>query len=439
MDGVDEPKSPPNVSFDVPFEEHEVSLTSISHIRRQSFHSLDDADTSDAGSQVSQEDDEEEWEFFEKEFYELGFDEIERACEEAEESGCLKKRAKAYELFSKKSFHNGDYREAKKFSEKWLQVVQEDTELGDEQKHQMGRAYNNLAHACDKCGDYKSAMNYYEKDIEIARERGDVEGEACTLYAFGLLYHGIGNNQKAMQYLKLSSQKSQECEDKWTEWDSCCLMGELHEGWKEYEQAREFKEKCLKLAEEMVAEAGADEEAEQGEAVYEVELKASSLQNLGKLYETMYSDETLGTPEAERGELIVKALELYKGAHRAFETIEDERGAALALSNIGSAELQQGQVASALEKYKRCLEACEKHGNRQDMAESYGNMGEAYLRMGNPAEAMRFFLLDLSLAKGATAGDDADNGDDSPDGWHNEVRTGVSPPPVAMAAVGWFL
>ena len=57
----------------------------------------------------------------------------------------------------------GDYRKAIEYYEKHLKIT---IEVGD--RRGEGRAYGNLGNAHDSLGDYQKAIEYHEKHLKIA-------------------------------------------------------------------------------------------------------------------------------------------------------------------------------------------------------------------------------------------------------------------------------
>ena len=80
----------------------------------------------------------------------------------------------------------GEYKKAIDYHERNLQIAKE---VGD--RAGEGSAYGNLGNAHYCLEDYKKAIDYHERDLKIAKEVGDKAGE-------GSAYGNLGNAHQSL-------------------------------------------------------------------------------------------------------------------------------------------------------------------------------------------------------------------------------------------------
>ena len=89
----------------------------------------------------------------------------------------------------------GDFRKAIEYHEKHLEIA---IEVG----HRVGEgnAYGNLGNAYQSLGDFRKAIEYHEKDLEIAIEVGGRDGEGKAHGSLSNAYQSLGDFRKAIEY-----------------------------------------------------------------------------------------------------------------------------------------------------------------------------------------------------------------------------------------------
>ena len=71
-------------------------------------------------------------------------------------------------------------------------------EIGDRKGE--GAAYGNLGNTYDSLGDYRKALEYHEKYLEITLEISDRDGEGTAYGNLGTAYYSLGDARKAIEY-----------------------------------------------------------------------------------------------------------------------------------------------------------------------------------------------------------------------------------------------
>jgi len=63
---------------------------------------------------------------------------------------------------------------------------------------EQGKAYRNLGNAYDSLGDFKKAIHYHERHLEILKELGDRSGEGNAYGNLGNAYDSLRDFKKAV-------------------------------------------------------------------------------------------------------------------------------------------------------------------------------------------------------------------------------------------------
>ncbi|XP_044172276.1 G-protein-signaling modulator 2-like, partial [Acropora millepora] len=108
-----------------------------------------------------------------------------------------------------------------------------------------GTAYGNLGCAYQSLSDYRKAIEYHEKHLEIAKEIGDRAGEGRAYGNLGTAYQSLGDYRKAIEYHEKR-------------------LGCAYKSLGDYGKAIEYQEKRLKIAKEVGDRAGEGKKATTG-------------------------------------------------------------------------------------------------------------------------------------------------------------------------------
>ncbi len=201
------------------------------------------------------------------------------------------------------------------------------------------------ASALDMLGRWDEASDLYRQSLAIARELGDLAGEAKVLGRLGAVQYRKGDLKGARGTLEKALAMSTECPE--------TLRAELSGSlgvilWKlgETDDARKSHESDLRISREQGDGRGI----------------ARALNNLGIL-DWQSSDYT-------------KALEKYAQALACAEKLVDSRLVAILYSNMGDVHRSTGNPAEARRYYERCLELAEDLKFDWQIAEAYRGLAE---------------------------------------------------------------
>lgn len=193
-----------------------------------------------------------------------------------------------------------------------------------------GECLNNLGYTCERRGEVKKALAYYEQALPIRRELDDREGEGVTLNNMAAIYDDQGKYELALQYYEQDLTICREGGDRKGEGTTLNNIGRLYRTQGDNETALSYYEQALPIAQEV-----GDKE---GEGV--------TLNNIAAVQ---------GKP--------AKAIEYYEQALAIRQEIGDRAGEALTLHNIGATYIKQGDLAKAEEYISRAVQIAEAIGH----------------------------------------------------------------------------
>ncbi|XP_015762655.1 PREDICTED: tetratricopeptide repeat protein 28-like [Acropora digitifera] len=105
-------------------------------------------------------------------------------------------------------------------------------------------------------GHYRKAIEYVEKQLKIAIEIGDREGEGRGFGSLGDAYQSLGDYRKAIEYHERQLKIAIKIGDRGGEGKGYGSLGDAYESLGDYRKAIEYHEKSLKIAREIGDQAG---------------------------------------------------------------------------------------------------------------------------------------------------------------------------------------
>ena len=140
----------------------------------------------------------------------------------------------------------GEFKKAIKYHQRHLEIAKE---VGD--KAGEGRSYGNLGNAYHGLGQFQTAIEYHQRHLEIAKEVGDKAGEGRSYGNLGNAYHGLGQFRTAIEYQNHSLEISKEVGDKTGEGISYHHLGTIVLGQKKFKRAIELYQRNLEISKEV--------------------------------------------------------------------------------------------------------------------------------------------------------------------------------------------
>ncbi|CAF0944232.1 unnamed protein product [Adineta ricciae] len=258
-------------------------------------------------------------------------------------------------------------------AEELYTVLLEQTSDNNDRAHY----YHQLGYLKDDQGDYKMAIEYYEKALEIDEKTlpSNHPSLATSYNNIGGVYKNMGEYSKALSFYE----KALEIQEKTlppNHPDLATSYGNVvgvYDNMGEYSKALSFYEKALQIQEKTLPLNHPD--------------LATSYNNIGGVYYNM-------------GEYS-KALSFFERALQIQEKTLPSNHPSLATSynNIGAVYSNIGEYSKALSFYEKALEIREKTlpSNHPDLATSYNNIGGVYDNMGEYLKALSFHEKALQI------------------------------------------
>ena len=238
--------------------------------------------------------------------------------------------------------------------------------------------YSNLGNAYQGLGQFKTAIQYHQRHLEIAKEVGDKAGEGGSYGNLGNAYQGLGQFKTAIQYHQRDLEIAKEVGDKAGEGGSYGNLGNAYQGLGQFKTAIQYHQRDLEIAKEVGDKAG----------------EGRSYCNLGNAYDSLGQFKT--------------AIQYHQRHLEIAKEVEDKAGEGISYGNLGNAYDSLGQFKTAIQYHQRHLEIAKEVGDKAGEGRSYGNLGNAYDSLGQFKTAIQYHQRDLEIAK--EVGDKAGEG-----------------------------
>ena len=258
-------------------------------------------------------------------------------------------------------WREGYWKDVREVLEESLDFVKDEKIIGD--------IYGDLGSIVDDLGEWDTAVQYYEKSLEIKEKMGDIHGMAMTYGNLGLVYYSKGEWDTAVEYYEKSLEISEKIGDIHGMGTTYGNLGSVYYSKGEWDTAVKYYEKSLEIFEE----------------IKDIYGMAQTYNNLGLVY-------------ADKGEWDT-AVEYYEKSLEISEKIGDIHGMASTYNNLGSVYYSKGEWDTAVEYYKKSLEISEKIGDIHGMGTTYGNLGSVYADKGEWDTAVKYYEKSLEISE----------------------------------------
>ncbi|CAH3186124.1 unnamed protein product [Porites evermanni] len=298
----------------------------------------------------------------------------------------------------------GDFRKAIEYHERHLEISREVGDRAGERK-----AYCNLGNAYDSLGDFQKAIEYHERDLKISKEMGDRAGEGRAYCNLGNAYDSLGYFQKAIEYHERHLKISKEVGDRAGEGKAYGDLGNACRSLGDFQKAIEYHERHLKISEEVGHRAG------EGRAYGNLGNACHSLGDFQKAIEyherRLKISKEVGDRAGEGGACgnlgnayhslgdFQKAIEYHERHLKISKEVGDRAGEGKAYGNLGNAYDSLGDFQKAIEYHERRLKISKEVGDRAGEGRAYGNLGITYDSLGDFQKAIEYHERDLKISK----------------------------------------
>ncbi len=257
-----------------------------------------------------------------------------------------------------------EYKRAIKYHEKALEVFRDMRDKRWEAKclGALGSDYNNL-------GEYPTAIKNYEGALWIVQDSGDKQGEETNLGNMGSVYYSLGEYGKAIEYHEQALRISRDIREKQGQAVHLGNLGLVHDRMGEYRKAIEYHERALQISREIGDKQG----------------EGRDLGNLGIAYYSL-------------GEYR-KAIEYHEKALQISRDIGDKQGEGIHLNNLGLDNYRVNDSRQAIKHYERALQISRDIGDKQGEGIRLGNLGIVYYKLGAFSKATKYHRQAYLLAR----------------------------------------
>ncbi|MBI5000459.1 MAG: tetratricopeptide repeat protein [Euryarchaeota archaeon] len=235
-----------------------------------------------------------------------------------------------------------------------------------------GAIYGQIGNSYWFKGDFKSALGYHMKALEISERMRDLRGTCSSYNNIGITYIRLGDYDQALVWLSKALEITKGLGDLWIFGSTSGNMGNIYAAKGDNARALECYESALRVF----------------ERIGDKQSTASGLNNIGSLLMEMGRYD-----EAEE-----RTLRSY-GIR---EAIGDKRGMRTCLLTLGSIAYGKGEWAKSLELHEKALRLAEAEGDKVVLLYASAGVANAQARTGD-IEAARTNAIkarDMATAMG---------------------------------------
>jgi adenylate cyclase len=224
----------------------------------------------------------------------------------------------------------------------------------------IGVCYYNL-------DEYTKAIEWFQKALEMQREKGDLESVASTLNNIGLNYKMRGNYDKAIEYYEQTVRIDEELGKGNEIAKTLNNIGMVYRTWGKYDKAVEYFERSLRLKNSLNDLPGA----------------SKTLNNMGLVYTDWKKYD--------------QAIMNFRESLKIEQSLGNDGDAAIRLNNLGRVYFCQSQYDSALAYFKMALDIQNRVQDMDQIALAYNNMGKVYLAQNKNKDAALYISLAMDI------------------------------------------
>ncbi|XP_067057351.1 tetratricopeptide repeat protein 28-like isoform X2 [Acropora muricata] len=261
------------------------------------------------------------------------------------------------------SLYMCDFRKAIEFHEKLLEIAKEGGSRVVE-----GVAYGGLGNDYHSLGDFRKAIEYHEKLLKIAKELNFRVGEEVAYGGLANTCHSLADFRKAIEYHEKHVEIAIEFGDRFGEGSSYRGLGNAYQLLGDFRKAIEYHEKVLEIAIEV------------GDRVGE-----------GVAYGGLGNDYwSLGD--------FRKAIEYHEKHLDIAIEVGNRVGEGVAYGALGNAYQSLGDFEKVIEYHEKQLKITIEHGLRVGEGRAYGGLGNAYHSLGDFQKAIEYHERHLEIS-----------------------------------------
>ena len=217
--------------------------------------------------------------------------------------------------------------------------------------------------------DFKKAIHYHERCLEIARKVGDVSNEGTTYGNLGNHYHRLGDFKKALHYNERCLEIARKVGNVSSEGGAYGKLGNDYQKLGDLQKAIHYHERFLEIARK----------------VGDVSNEGTAYGNLGNGYQGLGD--------------FKKAIHYHERSLEIARKVGDVSSEGGAYGNLGIDYQKLGDFQKAIHYHERCLEIAKEVGAVSSEGEAYGNLGNDYQGLGDFKKAIHYHERSLEIAR----------------------------------------
>ena len=276
-------------------------------------------------------------------------------------------------------------------------------------KHREGAAYTNLGVAYSCLADYEKAIEFHQQSLSIAKEIGAKVSEGGAYTNLGIGYKFLGDYKKATEFFQQSLSITKEIGDKSSEGKAYTNLGVAYHCLGDYNEAIKFHQQALSIAKEM------GKKDSEGKAYNNLAIVYHSLADYKKAIKFQQQSLSIVKEIGEKGSEgaayinlgnayrclgdYKEAIEFYQQALSITKEIGDKGSEGEAYINLAIAYGCLGDYKQTIEFNHRALRIAKEIGNKGSECKAYTNLGNAYRNLADYQKAIESHEESLSIAK----------------------------------------
>ena len=256
--------------------------------------------------------------------------------------------------------------------------------------------------------DFGNWQRTHEVALKAVRERGNRRAEAVLLAGLGQLRYQQDDFAAALRSFEQAKTIAEEIDEPDTLAVAYVGMGTVRRDLAEFDQARELLDRAIAVGDNGIVAAASYGVGSIHRDHGDLDEATRAFERCVELYQSL--DDQRGEALALRGLSLclraagtfAEAVELSREAEQILREAGDELGATYAAQSLAKASLRAGELEGVEDLLTECLQVCTRQHDRFGVALMTRTLGEVALAQGNDEEAAD--LLEDALAQWTTLG-----------------------------------
>ncbi|MBU7045911.1 MAG: tetratricopeptide repeat protein [Theionarchaea archaeon] len=224
-----------------------------------------------------------------------------------------------------------------------------------------------LGSIVDDLGEWDTAIDYYEKSLEIKEKIGHIHGISQTYNNLGLVYAHKGQWDTAIDYYEKSLEIFENLGDIYGIGQMYGNLGLVYAHKGQWDTAIDYYEKSLEIKEK----------------IGHIHGISQTYNNLGLVYYRKGQWDT--------------AIDYYEKSLEIKEKLGDIHGIGQTYGNLGLVYCRKGQWDTAIDYYEKDLEISEKIGDIHGISQTYISLGSLYADKGQWDASIEYYEKSLEI------------------------------------------